>query len=68
MARGDQRHDTLWVGKKGEVMTEDYVGSRIGDLTLKLTGKRIPPHFFRDSAATTLARVSSESARLIAPV
>ncbi|MEI4263618.1 tyrosine-type recombinase/integrase [Roseovarius sp. D0-M9] len=68
LARGDQRHDILWVGKKGEIMQQDYIGSRIGDVTLKLTGKRIPPHFFRDAAATTLARISPESARLIRPV
>ena len=68
LARGGQRHDILWVGKKGEIMTENYIGSRIGNQTLKLTGKRIPPHFFRDAAATTLARISPESARLIRPV
>lgn len=38
------------------------------DLTLKLTGKRVSPHLFRDCAATTLARLSPESARLIRPV
>lgn len=68
LARGGARHDILWVGKRGEIMRQDYIGSRIGDVTLKLTGKRIPPHFFRDAAATTLARISPESARLIRPV
>lgn len=33
-----------------------------------LRGRGISPHFFRDAAATTLARMSSESARLISPV
>ncbi|MGO4917104.1 tyrosine-type recombinase/integrase [Pseudogemmobacter sp. W21_MBD1_M6] len=68
LSRGDQNHDILWVGKKGEIIGQDYIGSRIGGLTLKLTGKRVPPHFFRDAAATTLARMSPESARLIRPV
>ena len=68
LARGGARHDILWVGKRGEIMGQDYIGSRIGDVTLKLTGKRIPPHLFRDAAATTLSRISPESARLIAPV
>lgn len=68
LARGGARHDILWVGKRGEIMGQDYIGKRIGDVTLKLTGKRIPPHFFRDAAATTLARISPESARLIRPV
>jgi integrase len=68
MARGKRRHDRLWVCKKGEKFEENYLGQRIGGLTLALTGKRIPPHFFRDSAATTLARISPEAARLIRPV
>lgn len=68
LARGGRRHGILWVGKRGEIIGQNYIGSRIGDLTLKLTGKRIPPHFFRDAAATTLARLSPESARLIRPV
>jgi integrase len=68
MARGHRRHDRLWVCKKGEMFEENYLGQRIGALTLSLTGKRIPPHFFRDAAATTLARMSPEAARLIRPV
>ena len=68
LARGGAYHDILWVGKRGEIMGQDYIGARIGDLTLQLTGKRIPPHLFRDAAATTLSRFSAESARLIGPV
>lgn len=68
MARGDRSHEVLWVGKKGENLGQNYVGKLIGDVTLKHIGKRIPPHFFRDAAATTLARLSPESARLIPPV
>lgn len=68
MARGKQVHARLWVGKKGEIPGENYLGARIGELTLRLTGKRVPPHFFRDAAATTLARISPDAARLIRPV
>ena len=68
LARGGQNHNVLWVGKKGEIMTPNYIGSRIGELTLQLTGTRVPPHFFRDAAATTLARMSPQSAQLIRPV
>lgn len=68
LARGHRRHDRLWVCKKGEVFEENYLGMRFGNLTLELTGKRIPPHFFRDAAATTLARISPEAAKLIRPV
>jgi len=68
LARGGQRHDILWVGKKGEILGMNYIGSLIGSLTLKLIGKRVPPHLFRDAAATTLARMSPENAQLIRPV
>lgn len=68
LARGGVQHDVLWVGKKGEILGQEYVGTRIANVTLKLTGKRVSPHLFRDSAATTLSRLSSESARLISPV
>lgn len=34
-------------------------------VTKRLTGVRIPPHFFRDAAATSLARLSPQDARLI---
>ena len=68
LARGNQHHDSLWVGKRGEIMGQIYIGSHIGDVTLKLTGTRVPPHFFRDAAATTLARMSPQSAQLIRPV
>lgn len=68
MARGNQRHDFLWVSKKGRRYEMDYLGGRIASLTQLLTGVRVPPHFFRDAAATTLARISPESARLIPPV
>ncbi len=68
LARGYEQHDRLWIGNRGEMIEADYIGKRIGQLTLELTGMRIPPHFFRDAAATTLARMSPESARLIRPV
>jgi integrase len=68
LARGGVQHDVLWVGKKGEIIGQEYVGTRIAKVTLKLTGKRVSPHLFRDAAATTLSRLSPESARLISPV
>jgi integrase/recombinase XerD len=68
IARGHLTHNVLWVGKKGEIIGQIYIGTRIGTLTKTLTGQRVPPHFFRDAAATTLARMSPESARLIPPV
>ena len=41
---------------------------KIAGITKELTGVRIPPHLFRDAAATTLARTSPEAARLVRPV
>jgi len=68
MDRTNQCHDFLWVGNNGEPMSYSYIGTRIPDITERLTGVRIPPHFFRDAAATTLARESSKAALLISPV
>lgn len=68
LARGKLSHNILWVGKKGEILGMNYIGSLIGSLTLRHIGKRVSPHFFRDAAATTLARISPESAQLIRPV
>ena len=68
MSRTDQRHDSLWVCNNGEPMGYSYIGTRIPDITERLTGVRMPPHFFRDAAATTLARDSPKAARLISQV
>lgn len=68
MKRGGQNHNYLWVSTKGQRLGDDYLGMRIGRMTLQLTGRRVPPHFFRDAVATTLARISPQSGRLIRPV
>ncbi|SEK07562.1 hypothetical protein SAMN05444007_1203 [Cribrihabitans marinus] len=68
MERRQQRHDFLWVGKKGAPLGMEYLSARIAEQTQKMTGVRVPVHLFRDAAATTLARRSSESARLVRPV
>lgn len=68
MGRTGQRHDALWVGNNGAPMGYDYIGARIPDITERLTGVRMPPHFFRDAAATFLARESPKAALLISKV
>ncbi|NOD49261.1 MULTISPECIES: tyrosine-type recombinase/integrase [unclassified Ruegeria] len=68
LERGQQQHDVLWVGRTGAPLKQDALSPRIAEQTLKLTGRRIPPHFFRDAAATTLARSSPEHAKLIRPI
>ena len=68
LTRSGQCHDTLWVNNNGTPMSYPTVGRKVPDITERLTGVRIPPHFFRDAAATTLARTSTQAARVIAPV
>ena len=68
MARGKQMHDRLWVEKKGAPMQKSTLRLRIAETTLKQTGIRIPPHFFRYAAATTLARENTAASKLIRPV
>lgn len=68
MARGKQMHDRLWVEKKGAPMQKSTLRLRIAETTLKQTGIRIPPHFFRHAAATTLARENTTASKLIRPV
>lgn len=68
IARTNHKHDSLWVGNMGEPMSYSYIGKKIPDITRRLTGVSIPTHFFRDSAATTLARESLKSATIIAPI
>ena len=68
MSRREYRHDALWVGMAGVPMSYSYIGRRIPDITRRLTGVNIPPHFFRDAAATPLVRTSPQAARVIAPV
>ena len=68
LARGGQQHDALWVGKKGQPLSQAALAHRIRAVTTAQLGTAIPPHFFRDAAATTLARSSPDSARLIRSV
>ncbi|AXC48973.1 hypothetical protein DRW48_04015 [Paracoccus suum] len=68
MARGGRSHTALWVGRKGEAISQTDISIRVRHVTEVQTGKRIPPHFFRDAAATTLARSSTNEAGLIRPV
>lgn len=68
MAQWGERHDVLWVNDRGRSYADTYLGQKIATVTTRLTGIRVPPHFFRDSAATTLARLSPRASKLIHPV
>jgi len=68
LGRGPETHDMLWVADSGRPMSYSYTRRRICDLTERMTGVRVSPHFFRDAAATTLARESPEHARMAGPL
>jgi integrase len=68
LQRSTARHDILWVGDRGDPYVENYFGMKMSNVTERLTGVRVSPHLFRDAAATTLARTSTDAARLIRPV
>lgn len=68
MARAKTPHQGLWVHHYGGPYDGEWLGVHIGNLTEALTGVRVPPHFFRDAAATTLVRTSPDAARLIRPL
>ncbi|WP_136651098.1 tyrosine-type recombinase/integrase [Paracoccus aeridis] len=68
LARGGQQHDALWVGKQGQPLSQSGLTDRIRAVTTVQLGAAIPPHLFRDAAATTLARSSPDCARLIRSV
>ncbi|MEO1689173.1 MAG: hypothetical protein AAFU61_14860, partial [Pseudomonadota bacterium] len=64
LARGGHDHALVWVGDDGRPFAVGHLGSKIAGLTQRLLGVRIPPHFFRDAAATTLVRSSPRDAQL----
>lgn len=68
MQRHGKHHSFMWVTNKGDPLNSGYFGVRVAQATTEATGVRISPHLFRDAAATTLARMSPQSARLIKPV
>jgi len=47
--------DALWVSETGTAWESGALSRRIADLTEARLNRRIPPHWFRDVAATTIA-------------
>lgn len=68
ISRASAPHAWLWVGDHGEPYTKNAITGRIRKVTRARIGVCVPPQFFRDAAATTLARWSPEAARLIRPL
>lgn len=66
--RGPGGFDDLWIGRKGIPLSYGMMAVAITRTTHAILGIRVPPHFFRDAAATTLARGSPQAAAQIRPV
>lgn len=47
--------DALWISETGSALQPDSLSRRIANLTEERLNRRIPPHWFRDVAATTIA-------------
>jgi integrase len=47
--------DALWISETGSALQPESLSRRIANLTEDRLGRRIPPHWFRDAAATTIA-------------
>jgi hypothetical protein len=67
-ARDPGEHHAVWLGKHGAPMNIGQFTRAIGNRSKQQLGVDIPPHFYRDAAATTLAHASPSSARMIKPV
>ena len=64
LARSGMPTERLWLNDSGEPYQANHLYKRICRITQEIVGTPIPPHFFRDCVATTLAYHSPESARL----
>ena len=54
--------------RRGALHSYANMCPKVVDIAERLTGLCIPPPFFRESAATKLARAPRQAARVIAPV
>jgi integrase/recombinase XerD len=60
--------DHVWINRSGRPFGLSSMSWRICELTQRLIGARVNPHLFRDCAATTIATVDPDHARMIAPL
>lgn len=68
LKRRRKSHSFLWVTSQGDPFKNGYIGVRVALAAIEATGTRVSPHLFRDAAATTMTRLSRQSARLIKPI
>jgi len=67
-ARGSGAQTAVWLGRNGEPLNINQFTRAIKNRTTALLKVSVTPHLFRDAAATTLARTSAASARMIKPI
>lgn len=60
----DSQH--LWINTLGQPITEIGLAERVGELTSRRLGRRVPMHHFRHSAATGIALDDPHHVQLIA--
>lgn len=68
LARGSYPHNAVWLGRNGAPLNIGQFTRAIKNRTTSLLKVGVTPHLFRDAAATTLARASPTSARMIKPI
>ena len=66
--KGKTTIDALWVSRDGTALTEGPLRVAIYKRTKAAFGASMPPHWFRDSAVTTLVRHSPGAARITGPI
>ncbi len=66
--RSPHPQNAVWLGRNGAPLNINQFTRAIKKRTEALLNVNVSPHFFRDAAATTLARASPTSARMIKPI
>lgn len=67
-ARSSGAQNAVWLGRNGVPLNINQFTRAIKNRTTSLLKVSVTPHLFRDAAATTLARTSAASARMIKPI
>lgn len=68
LVRGPGGYPDFWIDRNGLPLSYGMIAVAVANATEAMLGIRGPPHFFRDAAATTLARGSPQAAAQIRPV
>ncbi len=64
----DQDMEHLWITQYGRPMNSESAYVRVTKVTLRVLGKSVNPHLFRDCAATSVALEDPEHVQIIASI